>query len=287
YNANDPLAKMANFLLNFDAANGSAKIDDGKDRLFGDDGNDWLVGGTDNDRLFGGKGDDVHNADDNLDTNGGLDNQPAAPAYADRCFAYGGDGLAVLIANPGGDRLFDWSGEFNTYLVPFSANGEPTVSRFPSPALEQFLLDLDRESGADQSLMEPNGELGLFTHSDPQWQQNKGGPRDPQSVSSGNRDTQGAPEDDRSTALPLAPTPPVAPSGPSSGGGNSTDVTVNAVYVTQDPSNPAQLALFVGGTNGGDTIVVRQGTTAGSIDIVINGVDRGQVPITSGAGTIG
>jgi Ca2+-binding RTX toxin-like protein len=239
--------------------------------------------------LFGGKGDDVLSADDNLDTNGGLNNQPDAPQFADRDFVYGGDGLDVMIANTGGDRLFDWSGEFNTYLVPFSAFGQPTVYRQLSPAIQQFLLALGKESGADQNLTEPDGELGLFTQHDPQWHANHGAPRDPQpgNIGGSRRDTQGGPEDDRSTALPLVATPPVAPSGARSVAGDSTDVTVNAVYVTADPSNPDQLALFVGGSNGDDTILVRQGTTAGYLDAVINGVDRGQFAISSGAGTIG
>src|SRR5262249_45931256 len=62
YVANNPFAKISGFFLNFAATDGmGAKIDDGKDRLFGDLGNDWLVGGTMNDRLMGGMGDDVLN----------------------------------------------------------------------------------------------------------------------------------------------------------------------------------------------------------------------------------
>src|SRR5262249_58277867 len=110
---------------NFDAATdpnnpAATKIDDGKDRVFGDDGNDWLVGGTDNDRLFGGKGDDLANADDNLDTNGELNNQADAPAFADRDFVYGGDGLEGLIAHTGGDRQLDWGGGCKNNALPFS-----------------------------------------------------------------------------------------------------------------------------------------------------------------------
>src|SRR5262249_16157544 len=114
YDANNPLKKITGFFLNFDAVDaGGTKINDGKDRLFGDLGNDWLVGGTLNDRLFGGLGDDLLNADDNLDTAGGMNNQTDPTLFADRDFAYGGGGLDVLIGNTGGDRLFDWSGEFN------------------------------------------------------------------------------------------------------------------------------------------------------------------------------
>src|SRR5262249_8253265 len=85
YDPHHPLARISGFFLNFDAVDASGKkIDDGKDRLFGDLGHDWLVGGTQNDRLFGGRGDDVLNADDNLDTAGGLNNQPDATEFADR-----------------------------------------------------------------------------------------------------------------------------------------------------------------------------------------------------------
>src|SRR5207245_2243627 len=197
--------------------------------------------------LFGGQGDDLMNADDNLDTNGGLNNMPDATQFADRDFVYGGDGLDVMIANTGGDRMFDWGGEFNSYIVPFSPFGEPTVYRQISPALQQFLLSLGQESGADQSMTEPNGELGFFTQKDPQWQANHGKPRDPQpgNTSGSHRDTQGGPEDDRGTALPLILTPPVAPAAAISAAGNNIDVTINRVYVMTDPSNPGQLALFV------------------------------------------
>src|SRR5262249_22671913 len=153
-------------------------------------------------------------------------------------------------ANTGGDRMFDWGGEFNTYLVPFSPFGEPTVARKPSPATQAFLLALARESGADQSLAEPNGEAALFTQQDPQWQANHGRPREPQRGTSGasRRDTRAAREDDRGPPLPLAAVPASAPSGASSVATNSTDVTVNNVVVTSDPSDPGHLALFVGGS---------------------------------------
>jgi Ca2+-binding RTX toxin-like protein len=191
YDANNPLRKINNFLLNFAATDSSGnKIEDGKDRIFGDLGNDWLVGGTGNDRLFGGLGDDLMNADDNLETNGGLNNTPDAPAFADADFVFGGNGLDVMIANTGGDRMFDWNGEFNSYIVPFSSFGNPTVVRSPSPQIRQFLLDLGRASGADQSLSEPNGELGLGDG-------DNGSPRDPQpGNTNAGRDTQGAPEND-------------------------------------------------------------------------------------------
>ncbi len=199
FDANDPWSKIDGFLLNFDAVDAAGnKIDDGKDRIFGDLGNDWLVGGTLNDRIFGGLGDDVINADDNLETNGGANDEPDAPEFADADFVFGGSGLDVMIANTGADRLFDWNGEFNSYFVPFRQFGAPTVNRNSSPAIRQFLLDLGKASGADQSLTEPNGELGLTTSGQ------TGSPRDPQpGTTNGKRDTQGSPEDDRDTGLPL------------------------------------------------------------------------------------
>ena len=96
--------------------------------LFGDHGNDWLVGGTGRDTLWGGWGNDLLNIDDVLTTNGGLNDAPDThTTYEDR--AFGGAGLDVLIGNTGGDRLIDWVGEFNSYLVPFAPFGLATVSR--------------------------------------------------------------------------------------------------------------------------------------------------------------
>src|SRR5207302_175560 len=83
-------------------------------------------------------------------------------------------GLDVLIANTGGDRMFDWVGEFNSFIVPFSPFGEPTVNRTHNIHTVQFLRDLGREAGADLTRQGPNGELGLFTPQDPQWQANTG-----------------------------------------------------------------------------------------------------------------
>jgi len=201
YDAENPLVMISGFFLNFAATyeNGD-KVEDGKDRMFGDLGNDWLVGGTGKDRMFGGMGDDLLNADDNLGTNGGLNDRPDVIELAVPDIAFGGGGLDVLIANTGGDRLFDWNGEFNTYIVPFGPFGSTTVNRMPSPHVMKFLTDLGRVSGADQSLSEPYGELGLVTKNDPEWKDQKGGPRDPQPGNMGgvSRDTRGEFEDDRS-----------------------------------------------------------------------------------------
>jgi Ca2+-binding RTX toxin-like protein len=181
YNPVDPLSKIAGFVLNFDATDSfGAKVDDGMDNIFGNDGNDWLVGGTRNDRMFGGMGDDLLNADDNLDTNGGLNNVVDATAFADADFAFGGGGFDVLIANTGADRLIDWSKRFNTFVVPVLPTvtapmvAAPTVLRDPTPPLVNLLLELGRSGGADQSIsVEADAlyaELGLVTIEDgPIW----------------------------------------------------------------------------------------------------------------------
>jgi Ca2+-binding RTX toxin-like protein len=134
YDANNPRLKIAGFLLNFEATDATTgqKVEDGKDRMFGDLGHDWLVGGTGKDRLFGGLGDDLLNADDNHDTAGGLNNAPDAPEFADGDFAYDGGNRDVLIANTGNDRLIDFTGEYNSFIVPFGPFGAPVVERVPS-----------------------------------------------------------------------------------------------------------------------------------------------------------
>ena len=122
-------------------------------------------------------------------------------SYEDR--AVGGAGLDVLIANTGGDRLIDWVGEFNSYLVPFAPFGIATVSRQVPPGLMDFLYALSKAQGADQTLVqdngaataprngEPYGEAGIVTQKDSGlWQDQTGGPRDPQpgNIPGGRRD---------------------------------------------------------------------------------------------------
>ncbi|MDA1274643.1 MAG: proprotein convertase P-domain-containing protein [Verrucomicrobia bacterium] len=189
------------YFLNFDAADagapqvgtmadGSAVYSDGDDRIFGDLGNDWLVGGTGEDHLYGGRGNDLMNADDDLGTNGGLnDGTDTHATYED--IAFGGAGRDVLLANTGGDRLIDWAGEFNSYIVPFSAFGAMTVSRTLQPHLMEYLYDLSESDGADPTRSldtgasalrngEPEGELGLVLQKDLDWHAQTGAPDDPQ-----------------------------------------------------------------------------------------------------------
>jgi hypothetical protein len=202
YDEEFPRMKLENFVLNFDPTGdpNSADIESNdnfdEDQIFGDLGNDWLVGGPDNDNMFGGWGNDLLNADDNLETNGnGVpgDNYGPDPINIDiQDRALGGAGRDVLIANTGGDRLIDWIGEFNSFIVPFAPFGEFTVTRAVFPALFQFLYDLSASLGADPSRAadtgndaarngEPDGELGLVTQKDGSlWQDQTGAPIDPQ-----------------------------------------------------------------------------------------------------------
>ena len=141
------------------------------------------------------------NADDDLATNGGLNDAPDThPSYEDR--AYGGAGRDVLIGNTGGDRLIDWVGEFNCYLVPFAPFGMATVSRTLQPQLAEFLYALSESDGADPTRAsrhrqparvrngEPDGELGLVRQQDFAWHDQTGGPTDPQAgnIPGGKRD---------------------------------------------------------------------------------------------------
>ncbi|HYT95205.1 MAG TPA: hypothetical protein VEL76_41190, partial [Gemmataceae bacterium] len=179
----------------------AAVHDDGDDAIFGDNGNDWIVGGTGRDNTFGGWGNDLLNVDDDQSTNGSLNDVPDThPTYEDR--AYGGAGKDVLIGNTGGDRLIDWVGEFNSYLVPFAPFGMATVSRTVQPQLPEFLYALSRQDGADRTRAadfgtdpvrngERAGELGLVLQSDHGvWQTQTGAPTDPQAgnIPGGQRD---------------------------------------------------------------------------------------------------
>ena len=205
----DDAGTLREFLLNFDASEGPAdpsstsnpdKTTDGNDAMFGDLGNDWLVGGTGRDNAYGGWGNDLMNMDDDHSTNGGLNDSPDTDStYEDR--AYGGAGRDVLIGNTGGDRLIDWIGEFNSYLVPFAPFGMGTVSRTVQPQLPEFLYALSRSDGADPTRAadtgadparngEPEGELGLVLQKDAAWRDQVGAPADPQAgnIPGGQRD---------------------------------------------------------------------------------------------------
>jgi archaellum component FlaG (FlaF/FlaG flagellin family) len=97
--------------------------------------------------------------------------------------------------------------------VPFSRFGAPTINRLISPATIAFITELATASGADRSLTEPNGEIGLVTQRDPEWGDQHGGPRDPQPGNGRARyDDDGGKEDDR-TLAPLQTEHGSTPSG--------------------------------------------------------------------------
>jgi Ca2+-binding RTX toxin-like protein len=158
---------------------------DGDDALFGDGGSDWISGGTGADHLYGGWGNDLLDVDDDKTTNGNANSKADTDSFAD--YAYGGAGRDVLIANTRTDRLIDWIGEYNSYLVPFNPYGASTIWRASSPAVRQFLYDMSRSDGADQTRTplggrngEPFGELGLTSSADAAWGDQHGAPDDPQ-----------------------------------------------------------------------------------------------------------
>jgi subtilisin-like proprotein convertase family protein len=212
YDEYNPLRKIlldsGEYFANFYANEGPAASfsdglpTDGNDRIFGDLGRDWLVGGTGRDHIYGGYGNDLINADDNHDSTAGAadplanDTPDTAASYED--VVYGGAGRDVLIANTGGDRLIDWVGEFNSYIVPFAPFGAFAISRMVSPQLMEYLYVLSEADGADTTIGqtddprngEPYGELGLVMQKDFDWQDQTGAPDDPQpgNIPGGSRD---------------------------------------------------------------------------------------------------
>jgi hypothetical protein len=113
--------------------------------------------------------------------------------------AYGGAGRDRQIGNTGGDRLIDWAGEFNSYIVPFAPFGNFTISRALQPQLPEFLYALSEGDGADQSMRsaldpvrngEPFAELGVVKQQDSAWHDQTGAPDDPQpgNIPGGSRD---------------------------------------------------------------------------------------------------
>jgi Ca2+-binding RTX toxin-like protein len=247
YNEFDPLRRIqvdafgqftmdgtgSEFLLNFDESEGpndpwsagtgfAPKPTDGDDVLFGDLGNDWLVGGSGRDTAWGGRGSDLINLDDDHDTTAASadpranDLPDTHPSYEDR--GYGGAGRDVLIANTGGDRLIDWVGEFNSYLVPFAPFGASTISRTLQPQLKEFLYALSESQGADPTRAadtgadplrngEPFGEIGLVEQRDIDWRDQTGAPADPQAgnIPGGPRDVLRSSNFDQGAADGFAP----------------------------------------------------------------------------------
>ena len=148
--------------------------------------------------MFGGRGDDYLNADDNLDT-ARRPERRARRAAVRRCR------LRLWRRRPrraDGQyrrrppvRLDAASSTASSCRSAPSAS--PTVNRLLSPHAKEFIQALGTGEGADPTIFEPNGELGLVDQDDPDWNDQHGGPRDPQPGNIGGvqRDTQGGPED--------------------------------------------------------------------------------------------
>ncbi|GAA1929006.1 hypothetical protein [Nocardioides marmoribigeumensis] len=201
YDENDPMRLVKACPRSTSTAGGcqsflttaDATGNDGNDALFGDGGSDWMSGGTGVDHLFGGWGNDLLDVDDDKTTSNGSNGKPDSDSNAD--YAFGGAGRDVLIANTKSDRLIDWIGEFNSYLVPFNPFGASTVWRASSPAVRQFLYDLSKADGADQTRAplgtrngEPYGEIAATSSADAEWGDQHGAPGDPQPGNGGTFD---------------------------------------------------------------------------------------------------
>ena len=260
YDAANPRVKIPNFLLNFDPylvdAAGNfilrdgqlVPLEDGLDRIFGDNGNDWLVGGTYYDWLFGGWGDDLLNLDDYLDTNNGLNDRiEDDERFRQGDFAFGGAGRDVLIANSAQDRMFDWTGDFNTYAVPFEFYDAPVVNRFYSARIAAFIRALAYAGGTDVTLTpyEPYDEPAIVPPGDPNFPDQGGPPRDPPgNVPGGPRDDFFSTNPDCVCYPPRYPVP-VGPVNPDNGGGSDVCDAQCLAYTGFDLARLLEFALLL------------------------------------------
>ena len=244
---------------------------DGDDAIFGDGGNDWIAGGSGADNLYGGWGHDILDADDNKYTNDGANTDTDAPqgedSFAD--LAFGGAGRDVLIGNTGADRLIDWVGEFNSYIVPFRPFGASTIWRSASPGTVDFLYALGMADGADQTRGpdgdprhgEPYGELGLVTSADDEWQPQTGAPDDPQPGNDpGAKDVREAPlTEPGTTATTSTSTEPTG----TTAGTSSTD-TSSTEPTTEPATEPATESAA--GQGGVEATATDDGATTSSAE---------------------
>lgn len=155
-----------------DLANGGG----GRDVLWGGDGHDVLWGGVGDDRIYGGAGDDVVDvklrSDGTWPTGSWWSGRPLVPAsgwalvapdvdtdrsaasHNDNDLVFGGTGQDTMQADVGsagtvpGDRMFDWYGAHNAYLVCEGAYGAGYVLRSPAPATIAMLRELAMVDGA-------------------------------------------------------------------------------------------------------------------------------------------
>ena len=168
-----------------DGSGNPIKSNDGCDIIYGDNGNDWLVGGTDTNWLFGGFGDDLLQSSPEPRDRRRAQPRARGPAlWSDPTFAYGGAGRDVLIADTGRARMFDWTGEFNSFIVPFSPFGSPGRQPLVQPV--RAATSSRRSSvagGADQTFvprLAARRARALRPRRTRYWNAQHGGPRDPQ-----------------------------------------------------------------------------------------------------------
>jgi hypothetical protein len=142
----------------------------GRDVIWGGDGHDVIWGGAGDDRIYGGAGDDV--IDVKLRTDGtwpvggwwpgdplvgtdgwatlapSVDTDQDAATHNGSDLVFGGTGADLMQADVGGagtvpgDRLLDWYGAHNAYLVCDGAYGAGWVLRNPSPGTQAMLREL-------------------------------------------------------------------------------------------------------------------------------------------------
>jgi hypothetical protein len=130
--------------------------------------------------------------------------------------------------------------------VPFSPEGEPTISRTPAPGMQNLLQQLGQSDGADLTMGlrhggtaarngEPFGELAMVIMGDAAWTAQHGAPRDPMVHGSGGRDVS------RSAGMKPIESPGTDPPAPSAAAfGTPTNPTVSK------PATPSfQLPAYI------------------------------------------
>lgn len=151
-----------------DIINGTA----GNNIIWGGDGHDIIWGGIGDDRIYGGAGDNI--IDLKMSNFSGLQTSVSDMAWWDLAWSiapsvdtdsdaattnghdliYGGHGRDILMADMGGagptpgDRLIDWNGSFNLYLVCDGGYGAGRVLRNSSPNTIEVLRQLAEADGA-------------------------------------------------------------------------------------------------------------------------------------------
>jgi len=165
--------------------------DDGNDRMFGDNGDDDMWGGRQHDHLWGGYGFDqldLHPRVDEDDANpnscnpldppdpsvwyefafeGGLGTTTCDGNFEDVDYIYGGWDADAMQANVGdngprvGDRLMDWAGVYNLFVLCPATYGEFVSTRESSPHMTDFIHRLAEGDGAFQP--GPEGKKGAPT----------------------------------------------------------------------------------------------------------------------------